>query len=111
MSDGELMWLYHKAMAFAFTSFYEGFGLPVLEALAEGCPVISSNTSSMPEVGGDAVEYCDPYDIDSIELAMENVIFNEERQRELREKSFIQASKFSYKNSAKELLRVYQSFL
>lgn len=81
----ELVDLYNLADLFIFPSLYEGFGLPVLEALACGTNVISSNTSSLPEVGGDVVEYFDPYDIHNITMAIENSInkeFNEEKVNE-----------------------------
>lgn len=85
VSQEELVDLYNLADLFIFPSLYEGFGLPVLEALACGTNVISSNTSSLPEVGGDVVEYFDPYDIHNITMAIENSInkeFNEEKVNE-----------------------------
>ena len=110
VSDDELAWLYHSAIAFIYVSFYEGFGLPILEALSAGRAVICSNTSSMPEVGGDAAEYCDPYDVDSIEVAITNVVMNEQRKSELESAATMQAAKFSYEKTAKETLEIYRSF-
>ena len=71
VSQGELVDLYNLADLFIFPSLYEGFGIPILEALACGTPVISSNTSSMPEVGGDVVTYINPLDIEEITKAIE----------------------------------------
>ena len=110
VSDNELVWLYRNALAFAYVSFYEGFGLPILEALSVGKAVICSETSSMPEVGGDAVEYCNPYDIDSIETAIKNVVMNERYRKELESKALGQVAKFSYENTAKETLEIYRMF-
>ena len=66
VSDDTLTYLYQNALALIFPSFYEGFGFPPIEAMVNGCPVILSNTSSMPEIGGNSVLYCDPYDPESI---------------------------------------------
>lgn len=110
VSDEELSVLYSNCLATAFVSFFEGFGLPVLEALSFGKTVICSNTTSIPEVGGDAVEYCNPYSIESIENSMENIIFNEIHRKELEKKALVQASKFSYQKTAKETLELYRQF-
>lgn len=110
VTDEELIWLYRNALAFAYVSFYEGFGLPILEALSVGKAVICSETSSMPEVGGEAVQYCNPYDIDSIEDAIGQVVLNESRRKELEQKAIVQASKFSYENTAQKTLEIYRLF-
>ena len=82
VSDQDLRGLYKNALAFAYPSLIEGFGLPILEAMACGAPVITSNTSSMPEVAGDCAVYCNPYEVDSIYEAIRTIIDNEQ----LREK-------------------------
>lgn len=110
VTDEELVWLYRSAEAFAYVSFYEGFGLPILEALSVGKAVICSETSSMPEVGGEAVQYCNPYDVDSIESAIEQVVLNDDRRKELEKMAMAQASKFSYENTARETLEIYRLF-
>lgn len=110
VTDGELIWLYQNCLAYALVSWYEGFGLTILEALSQGKAVISSNTTSMPEVGGDAVEYCDPFDIESIAAAIERVVLNDSRRQELEGKAKQQAEKFSYEAAAKKTLDIYQSF-
>ena len=96
-------YLYREAYALVFPSLYEGFGIPLLEAMACGCPVISSNTSSMPEVCGDAAIYFDPLDTDSLATAMKFLIGNENTRQELTERGLIQSKKFSWEQSAKNL--------
>lgn len=108
--DSELNVLYANAFAFAYVSFYEGFGLPILEALHRGCAVICSETSSMPEVGGDAVFYCDPYNIETIAGAIESLCFDNEMRCELKRKAIVQAGKFSYKKTASEMIKIYNMF-
>ena len=108
VSNKDLGLLYKYAMAFVYTSFYEGFGLPILEALTAGKAVITSDTTSMPEVGGDAVCYCNPYDVDSIMHALEKVIEDNEYRSQLEKKSVIQAKKFSYSITAEKLIDLYQ---
>lgn len=110
VTDDELVYLYKNSIATGFVSFYEGFGLPVLESLSYGKTVICSDQTSIPEVGGDAVEYCNPYDIESIENAIEKVVLNDNYRRELEKKALIQASKFSYNKAAEETLKIYSMF-
>ncbi len=110
VTDEELVWLYRNALAFAYVSFYEGFGLPILEALSVGKAVICSETSSMPEVGGEAAQYCNPYDIDSMEAAIGQIVLDKNRRKELEGKALAQASKFSYEKTARETLEMYRLF-
>ncbi len=107
VSDDELVWLYRNAYVFMYPSFFEGFGLPILEAMSVGRAVICSNTTSMPEVGGDAVEYCDPYNIETMVGAIEKVVLSASRKAELEELAVVQAAKFSYEKAAKELVKIY----
>lgn len=111
VSNEILNGLYRHALGFAYISFYEGFGLPVLEAMNFGKAVICSNTSSLPEVGGDAVLYCNPYDMDSIISVIEKCVFCEGTRKELEKKARVQASKFSYEKAAKEVLQIYQKLI
>ncbi len=111
VSDDELVWLYKNALAFVYPSFFEGFGLPVLEAMSVGQAVISSNTTSLPEVGGDAVDYCDPYDTGSIVDSMERVIFNDGYRDELKKKAIRRAGLFSYENTAEMTMEVYKRLI
>ena len=110
VSEDELVWLYSNAYMFMYPSFFEGFGLPILEAMSVGNAVICSNTTSMPEVGGDAVEYCNPYNLESMVNSIEKVVVNETYRNELKRKSVNQAAKFSYEKAAKELMEIYKQF-
>jgi len=92
-----------------FPSFYEGFGLPVLEAMACGCPVVTANNSSLPEVGGDAAEYCDANEIDSIANVMRNVLNNRTLREQMSRRGLEQAARFSWRATAEQTLGVYRS--
>jgi len=111
ISDEELAKVYNLASLFVFPSFYEGFGLPPLEAMACGTPVISSNSSSLPEVGGDAVVYCDPKDSLDIKEKIAMVLNDKNLQKEMIDKGLKQAKKFSWEKSAKEHTRVFKEVL
>jgi glycosyltransferase involved in cell wall biosynthesis len=101
--------LYSSAIAFAFASVYEGFGLPPLEAMACGTPVICSSASSLPEVVGDAAITIDPNDVDAWAEAMRVVLTDDARRSEMRERGIAQAKKFSWRKCAEETLAVYNS--
>ncbi len=111
ISDKELAQVYNLATCFVFPSFYEGFGLPPLEAMACGTPVISSNTSSLPEVGGDAVVYCNPHNTDDIKEKIEMLLTNKSVHEELITKGLLQAKKFSWEKSAQEHLNLFDEVL
>lgn len=107
--DGEdIPALYNAAKLFAFPSLYEGFGLPPLEAMASGTPVISSNTSSMPEVVGDAGILLAPEDESSWARAITELLTDEKKWQECRKKGLEQAKKFSWKRCALETVAVYE---
>lgn len=110
VSDEELLWLYQESLAFIYVSYYEGFGLPILEALSVGKAVISSNTSSMPEVGGDAAIYCDPQNIESISDAIERIVNDDNLRHKMESIAYKQAAKFSYVKAAKETLEIYKLY-
>lgn len=110
-SDEKLASLYQSAKAFIYPSVYEGFGLPPLEAMSLDCPVISSNSSSMPEVIGDAGEFFNPMRLEELIQAMENVVFSEERRKELIEKGRIRLQNFSWRKNAIQTLEVYRQLL
>ena len=95
--------LYREAFALIFPSLYEGFGIPLLEAMACGCPVLTSNTSSMPEVCGDAVIYFDPLDKYAITASIEKIITDNDFRGELKKKGLIQCAKFSWQQTAESL--------
>jgi glycosyltransferase involved in cell wall biosynthesis len=109
VSDEELVELYSKALAFVFPSQYEGFGIPVLEAFASQCPAVISNASSLPEVGGDAAVYFDPYSIDDIRNQVERVICSSSLQNEMIKKGKERLKLFSWEKCARETMEVYNS--
>jgi len=104
VSDGELRALYENAACFVYPSFYEGFGLPPLEAMTCGCPVVVSHAASLPEVCGDAGLYCDPSNPADIARAINRVMRDSSLQDELRCRSTERARTFSWKRSARSLL-------
>ena len=106
-SDQDLRCLYCGATALVYPSLYEGFGLPIVEAMCCGTPVITSNKSSLPEVGGDAAVYIDPYDEDSLVRAMEAFENRDPKLKNLQERVLLQASKYSWEKCATETLAVY----
>lgn len=106
--DQDLAELYKLAEAFIYPSLYEGFGIPPLEAMAAGCPVLSSNTSSLPEVVGNAGEYFDPTEQDNITSALEKVVGNEVYKRDLVQKGYEQHKKFSWEKCARETMNIYK---
>jgi len=95
--------LYREARALIFPSLYEGFGIPLLEAMACGCPVAVSQTSSMPEVCGDAALYFDPLNKLSVRTAIERIVFDDATCSRLREKGLIRAQQFSWEKTAQEV--------
>ncbi|WP_234835054.1 glycosyltransferase family 4 protein [Mycolicibacterium stellerae] len=100
LSDDELAWLYRNSRALVFPSKYEGFGLPPLEAQVLGCPVISSNAASLPEVCGDGALYFDPDDNRSLIEALDRLENDDELADELRRRGAANARRFSWENSA-----------
>ena len=111
VNDSILSYGYSHALCFVFPSLYEGFGIPTLEAFACDCPVVLSNTSSMPEVGGNAAVYIDPYDSKDIYAKVRNVIKNESLRKTMVEKGRQQLLKFNWDNIAKQTLECYKDVL
>ena len=108
ISDIELAKVYNLASLFVYPSYYEGFGLPPLEAMACGTAVVASNSSSIPEVGKDAILYCNPNSVDDIKDKIEKVLYNESMQLELSAKGLARAKEFSWEKSAKRHLEVFK---
>lgn len=106
VKDEDLPYLYNGAELFVFPSLYEGFGLPVLEAMACGVPVICSNSSSLPEVGEDAVLYFESNSTDDLIAKMQILLTNEQLRNTLREKGIEQAKKFDWKKTARQTLSI-----
>ncbi|MCX8082788.1 MAG: glycosyltransferase family 4 protein [bacterium] len=104
----ELPYLYSSAEFFIYPSLYEGFGLPPLEAMSCGCPVITSNTSSLPEVVGDAGIFIDPYNVDEMAENMERLLTDEKLREQLRTKGLERAKQFTWEKTARETLKVYE---
>jgi len=103
--DEKLLDLYRGAEAFVFPSFFEGFGIPPLEAQSCMCPVLVSNVTSLPEVFGDSVLYCDPYDVDDIARKIRELVENRPLRERLIEKGLENAKRFSWEKSAQVIYR------
>jgi glycosyltransferase involved in cell wall biosynthesis len=108
VSDVELAWLYQNCFAFIYPSLFEGFGMPVLEALGFGSPVLCSQTSSLPEVAGDAAIYFDPLQPESIAEAMSGLMRGDVTRERLNEAARRQAKEFSWTRSAARVRDLYQ---
>lgn len=109
--DEDLPDFYKNAICFVLPSLYEGFGLPVLEAMKYGCPVITSNVSSLPEAGGDAALYVDPLSVDDIAKNLESIIQNSELREKLIKKGYEQVKKFAWEKTAKETLKALEGLM
>ncbi|EKQ50523.1 MULTISPECIES: glycosyltransferase family 1 protein [unclassified Clostridium] len=103
--------IYNMASLFLFPSLYEGFGIPVLEAMASSVPVITSNVSSLPEVAGDAAILVAPKDIKSIAKYMNEILINEELKKDLVKKGHEQAKKFTWEASAQKVYNIYKEII
>lgn len=108
LSSGELPLLYNCARVLLYPSLYEGFGLPILEAMSCGTPVVTSNISSMPEAGGNGALYVDPLDTEDIKKKLKEVFENDDLRKELITKGFEQVKKFSWEKCAKETAEIYR---
>ena len=109
VTDQELSVLYSNAKLFAFPSLYEGFGLPILEAFYHGTPVVTSNTSSMPEIAGNAAELVDPQSVESIRKGLQTILSESDQEQKTRiQRMIIRQHMFSWQKVAQETLAVYQ---
>lgn len=107
VSEGQLRWLYETCSAYIFPSLSEGFGLPGLEAMAHGAPVVSSNTTCLPEIYGDAAHYFDPTNTQAISDAINEVLTDKALRQDLIQKGHAQAKKYSWRRMAEQTLAVY----
>ncbi len=108
VSDQALSILYRNAIALTFPSLFEGFGLPILEAFASKCPVITSNTSSMPEISGNAAILVNPQSVEEIMKAMKEILVNDNLRNSLIHKGSIRLKDFSWKKAALETISVFE---
>lgn len=111
IENEHLPYLYSAASLFVFPSLYEGFGLPPLEAMSCGTPVVTSNISSLPEVVGDAALLVDPYNVDSIADAMCHILDDPTLAEQLRTRGIEQAAAFTWRRTAQDTLAIYQHVL
>mgnify|MGYP000051547401 CR=1 FL=1 len=111
ISEEELPILYSAATVFVFPSLYEGFGLPPLEAMSCGCPVISSFASSMPEILKDACLYFNPYDVKDITIALIKIIENKQLREELKQKGIQLAKLYTKEEMTKNLIKVLNNYV
>ncbi len=108
VSTQELIELYNIATVFVFPSIYEGFGLPILEAMQSGCPVVLGKEGALKEVGGDAAFYVNPFNTNSIANGIGEVFFTPKLQKKLSEKGLKQAKKFSWQKTAGKTIHAYK---
>lgn len=108
VSDDDLPSLYSNALMFVLPSLYEGFGLPVVEAMKYGTPVITSNVSSLPEAGGDAALYVNPESVEELTQAMEKLLNSPKLREEMVKKGYKHIKKFSWEKAATETLNVLE---
>jgi glycosyltransferase involved in cell wall biosynthesis len=111
VSDGQLRWLYEHTDAYIFPSLSEGFGLPGLEAMAHGAPVVSSNATCLPEIYSDAAQYFDPLNVEDMMAAIKKVLLKTDIRDKLILQGYKQVKKYSWKRMAQQTLEIYQAVL
>lgn len=111
VSESELKWLYQNCSAYVFPSLSEGFGLPALEAMLHGAPVVSSNATCLPEICGDGACYFDPLDVDDMAASIHDVLVDIKLRSDLIKKGSVQVAKFSWHQTARQTLAVYDRVL
>jgi glycosyltransferase involved in cell wall biosynthesis len=111
VDDNELSWLYNNAQAYVFPSLMEGFGLPGLEAMGHGTPVVSSNATCLPEIYGQAAHYFNPEDTSDIAEAIDQVLSDDKIRTRLAKAGYKQIKKYSWKKQAQETYHVYKNVL
>ena len=110
-SETQMLQIYRDAMMFVYPSIYEGFGMPILEAMQCGCPCVIANASCFPEIAKDAAGYFNPHDVDSIVYAMGKVLEDSDYHKELVEKGYLRVNDFSWKKTADAHIKVYESLV
>jgi alpha-1,3-rhamnosyl/mannosyltransferase len=111
VSEAQLPGIVAKASVLCYPSLDEGFGLPILEAFAAGSAVITSAASSMPEVAGDAAEYCEPHDVDSLAAAFSRLLGDDGRRAQLVSAGQARLAQFSWRRSAEQMRDIFQRSL
>jgi glycosyltransferase involved in cell wall biosynthesis len=111
VTEAELAALYGGALAYAFVSYSEGFGLPGLEAMSHGVPVVAADAGSLPEIYGNAAHYCDPLDVESITAALADIASDTELRARLVARGRERAAEFSWRRTAEQTLTVYRETL
>lgn len=111
VTEGQLRWLYENTAAYVFPSLSEGFGLPALEAMAHGAPVVSSRLTCLPEIYGDAALYFDPLDIADMASKISSVLNDKQLRDKLRNEGLAQAKKYSWVDMATQTLKIYNDNL
>jgi len=111
VSEGQLRWLYENTAAYVFPSLSEGFGLPGLEAMAHGAPVVSSKATCLPEIYGDAAVYFDPLSTNDIARKINSVINSQSLRTQMIKRGRSQAARYSWKTMAKQTLEIYKQAL
>ncbi len=106
--DNQLRWMYEHTAAYCFPSLSEGFGLPGLEAMLHGAPVVSSNATCLPEVNGDAAHYFDPYNVDDMARAIDEVMTDQKLRAKLITAGYENVKRFSWEKMARQTLDVYE---
>jgi glycosyltransferase involved in cell wall biosynthesis len=109
VSEDDLVELYGRAAVLAYPSFAEGFGLPLLEAMACGCPVVASTRGSLPEVGGDAAVYAPPEDVEALAAQLLALLRDEGHRRLHVERGRVRAAGFTWRRTAERMLAVYRA--
>lgn len=111
VGEGQLRWMYENCAAYVFPSLSEGFGLPGLEAMVHGAPVVSSNATCLPEIYGDAARYFDPLDVTAMANAINEVLTDKNLRSRLIDDGRAQAAKYSWQQTAEQTLKVYDKVL
>ncbi|GAC1500476.1 MAG: glycosyltransferase family 1 protein [Candidatus Saccharimonadales bacterium] len=111
ISEGQLRWLYENCAAYVFPSLSEGFGLPGLEAMVHGAPVVSSNATCLPEIYGQAAHYFDPLEVQGMADAINEVLTNKALRQQLITAGHLQADKYSWRRMAEQTLEIYNRVL
>ncbi|MGY6559833.1 MAG: glycosyltransferase family 4 protein [Nitritalea sp.] len=111
LPNKQLPYLYQGARCFLYPSLRESFGIPMLEAMASGCPLICSETSAMPEIAGDAAYYVNPHSAMAISEALQHVLSDAMLRKELIEKGHRRAASFSWENTAQKMIDIYMKFV